>query len=188
MLRNALALSIAIAATVLTGCGGGGGGGSSSTTTNTTPPTPKPSITGDMLALKPSTGWNYQTTFQNTPLTVTLYSDPTVNGVTLLFGAGVSGLVPTVATSAANMTANAVGALGLTLNASGDYSVSTEYSTGSVSPVPGTPLLVPSSLTLGQTWSASGATATVTNIGTVPGSSACPNATASTTGVQITYA
>ncbi|HET9031115.1 MAG TPA: hypothetical protein VFN49_13165 [Candidatus Aquilonibacter sp.] len=178
-------LTSALIALSLTACGGGGGGGGCST--GTAPATPAPSIKGDMLALKPSTGWNYQTTFNNNPLTITLYSDPTINGVTALVAAGTTGLVTTVATSTANMQANMVGALGMTVDASGNYNVTSEYSLGSTAAVPGTPLFVPSTLTLGQTWSASGGSATVTNIGVVPGESACPNASSSPQGAQVTY-
>lgn len=186
MQRYFATLSTAAVLLTLVACGGGGGGGSAAPNTASTP---APSITGDMLALKPSQGWNYQTTYNNTPLTVTLYVDPNpLNGVTTLVGSSVSGLVTTVATNATTMDANLVGALGVKVDSSTNYSVYSELSAGSTALVPGAPLLVSSTLTLGQTWTPStGASAAVISIGAVPGQSACPNASASTTGAQVQY-
>jgi hypothetical protein len=186
--RSFATFSTAAVFLTLVACGGGGGGGSTAPNTVSTA-TPAPSVSGDMLALKPSQGWNYQSSYNNNPLTVTLYSDPNpVGGVTTLVGAGESGLVTTVATSAATMQANLVGALGVKVDGSKNYNVYSELSAGSTALVPGTPLLVPSTLKLGQTWTpATGASATVTSIGAVPGQSACPNASASTTGAEVQY-
>ncbi|MBV8637652.1 MAG: hypothetical protein JO322_06160 [Candidatus Eremiobacteraeota bacterium] len=180
---SSIGLLLALAA-----CGGGGGGGSTTPAAQATP-TPVPSISGDMLALKPSQGWNYQSTYNNTSVTATLYVDPNpVNGVTTLVGAGVTGLVPTVATSATNMTQNLMGELGIKVDTSANYNIYSEYSVGSLALVPGDPVLVPSSLTLGQSWTpTTGATAKVISIGAVPGQSACPNATSSTVGVTVEY-
>lgn len=181
---SCLALLCALAA-----CGGGGGGSTAPSVQSTPTPTPVPSITGDMLAIKPSQGWNYQSTYKGTSFTLTLYADPNpANGITALVGAGVTGLVPTVATSSANMTANLVGALGLKTDGANDYTVYSEVSAGSRGIVPGDPVLVQSTLTLGESWTpATGATATVTAIGVVPGQSVCPNATSATLGVTVQY-
>ncbi len=176
--------SILIAA--LAACGGGGG------STSLPQPTPSvaPSVSGDMLALKASQGWNYQTTFQGTSLTLTTYADPNlVNGVQSLIASSVVGLVPTVATSASNVTANLVGALGLSIDASKDYNAVSELSAGSLAAIPGSPLLVPSTLTLGQTWTPyAGVGAQVINVGTVPNSAVCGSGTQTGAQVKYTYA
>lgn len=152
------------------------------------PAAQQPSVSGDMLGVGPSRGWNYQTTYGGTPLTLTIYADPSkVNGVQSLIAAGVTGLVPTVATSSANMTANLAGALGVTSDAAFNYTAVSEVSAGSTAAIPGSPTLIPSTLTLGQTWSSSGATATVIGVGSVPNASACPTPASGAT-VKFTYA
>lgn len=139
-----------------------------------------------MLALKPSQGWNYQSTFKGSSLTLTLYDDPNpVNGVNSLIASGQSGLVATVATSASAMMTGLVGALGVSKDASLNYNAVSELSAGSLAAIPGSPLLVPSVLTNGavlQTYA--GVTATVVNVGTMPNAGACPTPA---TGAQVRY-
>lgn len=141
-----------------------------------------------MIAFQASRGWNYQTTYNNNDATITLYADPGTGSVSTLVGSTATGLVTTVATSATAMTAGAFGELGLNIDASKNYNVYSEASVGSIAVVPGNPLLVPTTLTLGQTWSpATGASASVIAVGAVPGQTACPNATSSTIGAQVEY-
>lgn len=172
-----------LAAGFLAGCGGGGGGGS----TAGAPPTitPASSVTGDMLGLAPSRGWNYQVTNAGLSGTASLYSDPNPKaGLQTLVITIAAGLQPTVLTSASAAAAAVAGAAGFTAGTT-NYTVAAESSIGSSGLVPGTPLLVPNSLTLNQTWApAAGATATVTFIGTVPNASACP---APTAGASVRY-
>ncbi|MGD1066486.1 MAG: hypothetical protein ABR975_06680 [Vulcanimicrobiaceae bacterium] len=181
----------------LVACSGGGGGstppttpgGSKATPTASPAPTPTPpTVSGDMLALAPSRGWNYQGISQGTTLTLSLYADPTLTtqGDWVLVGSGVTGAVPTVLTSAANMDDNLLGALGLAEGANG-YEAVAEISYGSSSVVPGDPLLVGTTLVQGATSTPyPGVTAVVTFVGTVPGASACPTPAAGAT-VQYTY-
>lgn len=166
----------------LTACGGGGGGSSVSTGP---PQPPAPTIQGDMMAYAPSRGWNYTGTFNGQTVTASMYADPSPsNGVYALIVAAVAGSVPTVLTSATNVKNNLAGALGVTIT-NGSYNAVSEISAGSSAAIPGSPLLIPSNLTLNQTWSpAPGVTATVSFIGTVPNASACP---APTTGLQVRY-
>jgi hypothetical protein len=164
-------LATAVIAAGLCACGGGGGGG----TTPAQPPTPA-SISGDMLAVAPSRGWNYQATYQGTSLTVSIYSDPTPlsDGSTALIVTGTIGLVPTVLTSASAATSGLVAVLTVS-KASGGYNAVGEASVGSTSPIPGTPLLVASTLTQGTTTTPSpGVTETVTSVGAVPNANVCP--------------
>ncbi|MGZ3516596.1 MAG: hypothetical protein ACXVAM_05410 [Vulcanimicrobiaceae bacterium] len=138
-----------------------------------------------MIALAPSRGWNYQTTFNGQSLTLSLYADPqATNGVTALIGTAVLGLVPTALTSTSAAQSSLVGALGLTTS-NGSYNVVSELSVSGAAPVPGSPLLIPNSLTLNQTWTpAPGATATVIAVGQVPNASACPTPAS---GAQVRY-
>lgn len=134
-----------------------------------------------------SRGWNYQTVNVSPSLTLSIYADPPSGGsnVRAFIGAGVTGLVPTVLTSAANADANLVGALGITQDVSNNMNVVSELSAGSSAAVPGTPLLVSGTLTLNQTWTPyPGATATVVAVGTMPHASACPTPAS---GAQVRY-
>ena len=135
-----------------------------------------------MMALSASRGWNYQ----GSGLTISTYYNPTpVNGVTALSAAAVNGSVSTVLTSAQNVYNNLVGALGI-IPASGGNQVVSELSAGSSAAVPGSPLIVPNTLTQGQTFTPSpGVTATVASVGTVPGASGCPTPA---TGATVQYA
>jgi len=163
----------------LGGCGGGGGGGAT--------PSQSKTVTGDMLALAPSRGWNYQGEAEGTAITLSLYVEPQLlNGdQVLVVGAG-SGTVPTLLTSAANFEADAGADAGF-LNGSSGYAVIAEASLGGAYLVPGSPTLVGSSLTAGTVSSPyPGVTETVLAVGTVPGANACPTPTSGAT-VQYNF-
>jgi len=168
----------------LSACGGGGG---TSGGTNGPPPGP-PSVSGDMLALQASRGWNYQATNSATgqSVTVSLYVDQTTVGAgeLVLAATGLVGLHTTALVDHATAESNLVGALGITPSASG-YNVNAELSAGSAAAVPGNPLLVGSTLTQGTTSTPyAGVTETVMSVGTVPGASAC---TTPGTGATVQY-
>lgn len=180
--RRTITVALFSFSLLLAGCGGGGGGGS----TPAAPLAPPgPTIQGDMIAYAPSRGWNYSGSLNGQTVTVSMYANPNaVNGVYALTVAAVPGSVTTALTTAANVYANLAGVLGVTTS-NGSYNVVSEISAGSAAAVPGNPLLVSSNLTLNQSWNpVPGATATVTLIGTVPNSSACPTPAQ---GVQIRY-
>jgi hypothetical protein len=128
-----------------------------------------------MMALAPSRGWNYQGTNSSGSFTITTYADPQpIQGATAVGVAAVQGLVPTVLTSGSNFDANLLAIGGFNGSPSG-YNVAYEVSLGSTAAVPGSPQLVPSTLTQGQTFNPyAGVTATVTSVGAVAGASACP--------------
>lgn len=175
MRHSALLLTTILCTLTLAACGGGGGT-SGAALPIATPSSAPLSVSGDMLALAPSRGWNYQST--NAPggsYTISLYADPNpVSGATPLVASAVKGLVATVNTSAANIDNNIIGVLGLTGGANG-YNASWEVSFGSNATIPGTPPLVPGTLTMGQvTTPYTGVTMTVTNVGPQPGGSNCP--------------
>lgn len=138
-----------------------------------------------MLGLAPSRGWNYQVTNGGLTGTASLYSDPNLKGgLQTLVVTIASGLQPTVLTSASAAAAAVAGAAGFPAGTT-NYTVMAESSLGSSGLVPGSPLLVPNSLTLNQTWTpAVNASATVTFIGTVPNASACPTPA---TGASVRY-
>ena len=150
--------------------GGGGGGGSQQPL----------SVSGDMLAYSANRGWNYHgTNGSGGAITISTYADPEVSsgGVELLplIGTGVVGTVTTVLTSNATAEEDTFGGLGLS-ETSGGYQALDEISAGGGALVPGSPTFIPSTLTQGQTFSPyAGTSATVTFVGTVPGSSACPS-------------
>jgi hypothetical protein len=140
-----------------------------------------------MLGFSPSRGWNYAVlTGGLNDGTVSLYLDPTTTtqGTYVLIGAATSQSVSTLLTSAANVDANLAGVLGIN-SSSFSYTVVSQISAGSAGLVPGSPLVVPSTLTTGQTWVPyAGAAATVIFVGTVPNESVCPNPT---NGARIRY-
>jgi hypothetical protein len=178
-----LAIFGATAAVLLAACGGGGGGSGGTPAT----PTPLPSVSGDMLALVSGRGWNYQTqgASGSGPFTASLYTNVhKVNGNTfILVGTAVPGLVATVLTDAQTAENNAIGKLGIVPSSSG-YNVVSYVSAGGSGPVPNNPLLVPNTLTLNQTWSADGVTATVTAVGSMPNANVCPSPA---TGASVQY-
>lgn len=168
--RGFLLAGAAVLASLLAACGGGGGGATGGGVV-----TPPASVSGDMLALSPSRGWNYQGTNAAGSFTISTYADPQpVAGASPLLATAVRGLVSTVLTSGSSVQSNLVGVLGLNQTSTG-YNVAYEVSVGSTAQLPGSPQLVPSTLTQGQSFSPyPGVTATVTNVGSVPGASACP--------------
>jgi hypothetical protein len=129
-----------------------------------------------MLALAASKTWNYHASGGGVaPFTVTTYSDPQPS----------NGNNAMVAYARPSIAADALPADGGTLVAAAGFSSGSDgphaQTFGSVSNdsygyVPGTPLLVPTTLSLGQVFSPmSGITGTVTAIGpNVPGIAACP--------------
>ncbi|MBV9270835.1 MAG: hypothetical protein JO165_07070 [Candidatus Eremiobacteraeota bacterium] len=140
-----------------------------------------------MLAVAASRGWNYQGTLKGSAVTISIYADPSqIDAATPLVIAGMYGSVPTVLTDAGTVESNLIGRLGVTQSSAGDQAVWAEPSgTSTPMSIPGAPfLVVPNSLTLNQTWSADGGTATVVAVGTMPGASACPTSTA---GAQVRY-
>lgn len=160
----------ACAAALLAACGGGGGGtavvggGGGGTL----------SVSGDMMALAPSRGWNYQGTNAAGSFTLTTYADPQpINGATAVGVAAVRGLIPTVLTSGTNFDNNLLAIAGFNSTSAG-ITVAYQVSLGSSTTLAGQ-VLVPSSLTQGQTFNPyPGVTATVQSIGSVGGASACP--------------
>ncbi|HEV3088433.1 MAG TPA: hypothetical protein VGX96_14555 [Candidatus Elarobacter sp.] len=139
-----------------------------------------------MMALSASRGWNYQGTNSGQSITVSVYVDPSqVNGEWVLAGAALTGLHNTVLVDHNTPESNLIGGLALTQSSSG-YNVNTEISAGSTALVPGTPLLVGSTLTQGAVSTPyPGVTQTVLAVGSVPGASACPTPT---TGATVQYA
>lgn len=145
-------------------------------------------ISGDMLALSANKTWNYAVAGANgTNYTVTTYADPQQTN-------GATGLVAFVSSAVA---ADALPADGGTMVAAAGFSSASDgahvqsfgsLSNSSYGVLPGSPLLVPSSLSLGQTFTPySGVTGTVSAIGpNVPGIGACP-AGSSTIGVTVNY-
>ena len=136
------------------------------------------------MALSASRGWNYQ----GNGVTISTYYDPqpTSGGIFTLIGTAVAGSVPTVLTSANSVYANVIGVLGIVPTAGGNQIVA-EISVGSSASVPGSPIVVPNTVTQGQVFTPSpGVTATVTLVGTVPGASACPTPAAGAT-VQYVF-
>jgi hypothetical protein len=168
MIATTALLTLALAA-----CGGGGGG-STPSGGGATPAAPAKSVNGDMLAVVPNRGWNYQTP-SGGGIALSVYVNPTKTstGLTLVASSAVPGYVPTVLTSGSYADANIAG--GLTFGSLGDgYHVYQEISAGSIASVPGSPLLIGASLTAGATSSPyPGVQTTVLNVGPQPGESAC---------------
>ncbi|HEY0613525.1 MAG TPA: hypothetical protein VGC96_02745 [Candidatus Elarobacter sp.] len=174
-----------LAAFALAACGGGGGGGGGSV-----PPgggvTPQ-SVTGDMIAYQASRGWNYHGNAFGLPsVTMTVYADPPSGSTLALVLLGANGTL-TNATGGAELAG-----LGLQNSASGYNATAYLLLDGSGGiyaggGIPGFPLLVPSTLTQGQSFSTyPGVTGTTQFVGTVPGASACPTPATGAT-VQYTY-
>ncbi len=176
-------VSIPVLLVLMAGCGGGGG----SPTVPSDTPTPAPAVSGDMLAISQNKGWNYQgATTTSGPLTLTLYADPSSNGVTPLVLLAVAGTQAdaTAGSKAAAITVSAsangyaIGSYTI-YNADGSIYANGALPTGS--------LLVPNTLTQGQTFTPySGMTATVSFVGSVPGAGACPTQSAGAT-VQYSF-
>jgi hypothetical protein len=160
------------------------------------PPSSNAAVTGDMIGYVASRTWTYLVSSQySTPYYLGLYADPNlVSGNVRLIGFESS--------SSSNLFSDGteIGSLDLTpLNgtylAAAFASVSSGAS-GTSGSVPGTPLLVPGSMTLGQSWNplqnagfagqiGVTASAQVVATGSVPGIGACPSGTS---GAIVSYA
>jgi hypothetical protein len=178
---NQLALGL-ICALSLAACGGGGGGGNNPAPVPTA--TPAPSVSGDMLAYQPYRGWNYQGVIPTVGgatigvVTATVYADPqsssSLGPVDPLFlfiqqGTLVNALGGTKVAAIGVQSSTSGYTVGsfILLNGNGGIAAS-----GGISPLV---TLVPSTLRLGQTFTPyPGASATVTNVGYLTGSAACP--------------
>jgi hypothetical protein len=138
------------------------------------------SVAGDMLNLAANRTWNYAGTSAGGPnTTLSLYVDPApVDGNTGL----VAFVSPTTAPDALPSDGGTLaGAVGVANQSDGYHALSYgSVSNDSFGLVPGAPLLVPTSLTLGQTFVPyPGITATVTGISTTTSAvqAACPGVT-----------
>lgn len=172
-----------VLAALLGACGGGGGSNA---------PAPgfpgagaQPSVSGDMLALAASRGWNYQGTLQAQRVTFTLYADPPDAGVTRLVALSVPGTQVDATVGSVKQAA-----FGL-VNGSNGYAVTSytiynaDTSIFAAGSLPAGSLLVPSTLTQGQSFTPyPGMSATVTFVGAVPGADACPT---QAMGATVTY-
>jgi hypothetical protein len=174
-------VTAASAAALLAACGGGGGGGS---VVGGGGGGAAASVSGDMMALAPSRGWNYQGTNSSGSFTLTTYADPQpINGATAVGVAAVRGLVPTILTSGPNFNSNLLAIAGFNSTPAG-ITVAYQVSLGS-STMLANQVLVPSTLTQGQTFSPyPGVNATVQSVGAVGGASACP---VPANGAVVTY-
>jgi len=141
-----------------------------------------------MIAYQPSRGWTYHGSAPSLggAATISVYADPAQNGIEPLIGFANTGTTTTA------FSGLKIGGAGLESTTNGyvaaDY-VLLNYD-GSVYAegiVPGTPMLVPNTLTQGQSFSTyPGVSAVVQSVGTVPGESACPSPVNGAT-VQYTY-
>jgi hypothetical protein len=166
---------------VLSACGGGGGGGGATGG----PPPGAPSVSGDMLAYQANRGWNYQgTAFGGQAVTFSVYADPPSGGLDTFVLFGGFGTAPNAFTGSKLAQAQFQ-------NNGGGYNA-TSYvlynSNGSVyaqGAIPGSPTLVPGTLTQGASFTSyPGLTAVVQTVGTVPGANACPTPA---TGATVAY-
>ncbi len=145
------------------------------------------SVTGDFIAPSSGKTWNYTASGASvaSPYSVSIYVDPQPDVSGNLALVGFQSSTPNIDAAATGGTQ--IGAAGLS-QSGGGY---TAQSFGSVSNdsygiIPGGALLVPATLTYGETISLyPGVTGTVTGIGTMPGESACPNPSA--TGASVAY-
>lgn len=173
-----------VASLSLVACGGGGGNNAAPLPgSNSTPP---PSVFGDMLAVSPNRGWNYHGSVPGSgQLTLTLYADPTTNGVTPLVLLAVSGTQAdaTSGTKQAAMTVESAKGYNVTSYTLYNFDGSI-YADGAL---PAGSTLVLQTLTLNETFDPyTGMAATVTKVGAVPGASACPSPASGAT-VQYTF-
>lgn len=156
----------------------------------TAPSATVPSVGGDFLAVTANRGWNYAVTPGGTgqtaaapPFTLTMYADPVQqSGDTVLVALQQAGVH-------ADATAGSIGAYASVNSATGGYTATGYYSVSNFAggPIPGGLQLVLPSLTKGQTWTPyAGLTATVLEVGSVPGAGACPGGTASI-GATVLY-
>lgn len=161
------------------------------------PPTGNTPVSGDMLGYVSGRTWTYLVTPGfDTPYYIGVYADPNlVNGNVRLVGYESS------SASSLFTSGTKIGSVDLTqLNGSylaAAFASASSGTNGISGAVPGTPLLVPSSLAIGQTWnplqnaslaSLAGVTATaqVMSTGSVPGIGACPSGSG-TSGATVQY-
>ncbi len=162
------------------------------------PPSSNTAVTGDMIGYAANRAWTYQVAADySTPYYVGLYADPNlVNGNIRLVGFESSSSSP----STLFTSSNEIGSLDVTpLNGSylaAAFASVSSGTNGTSGSVPGSPLLVPGSMTLGQAWNplqnagiagAVGVTASaqVVATGNVPGIAACPSGSR---GATVSYA
>ncbi|GAC1310261.1 MAG: hypothetical protein NVSMB21_17900 [Vulcanimicrobiaceae bacterium] len=185
--RSALYAVAAAGLMALAGCGGGGGGSATPAPTPTPTPTPAPaSVSGDMLALADSRGFNYHGSLGANPFTLTIYTNPAVNGTQTLVLGEVAGTVATALNAAGS---NKLAAATF-VNASGyqvqNFTLFSPDGTAFAQGALPNPQLVTNTLVLGATFSPyPGVVATVTAVGPMPGSAACP--TPSALGATVQY-
>ena len=150
-----------------------------------------PSVSGDFLAYAANRGWNYVATpagtYYSSPppsFVLTLYADPTTSANTAPFSVleGPAGLPDaTAGVHASDATFDTTDGY----TATSVTSITNGFSFSSA--LAGGIKVVPPSLTQGQTFVPyPGITATVVNVGFVPGSSACPNPTTAI-GATVSY-
>jgi hypothetical protein len=161
------------------------------------PPASNTAVAGDMFGYVANRTWTYLVTpGYGTPYYIGIYADPNlVNGNVRLVG------YQSTSASSLFTSGNKIGSIDLTqLNGSYLAAAFTSVSSGTngiSGSVPGTPLLVPGSLALGQTWNplqnagianvvGITASAQVTVTGNVPGLSACPSGSG-TSGATVQY-
>lgn len=162
----------------VSGCSGGSG---------TSPVTPKPvSVSGDFLPQTAYRGANYQGTSNSQPITLTMYNNPPSNGTNssvLLakFGTFSDATSGTSKSALVSFSGNATAGYGPQ-----NYTLyDTVGNVAASGMLPGGTLLVPGTLTVGQTYTPyMGVTALVKTVGTVPGSTACPTPSA---GAQVQF-
>jgi hypothetical protein len=144
-------------------------------------------VSGDFIAPAASKTWNYAALpATGVPYTVSVYSDPSpdTGGNIALVGFDYGSVVPDAAAAGGYV----VGAIGLSAASGGGYIAKTfgSVTNDTYGPVPGTPILIPGSVTLGQSFTPyPGVTETVTGVGAVAGMSACPGSP--TTGAVVAY-
>ena len=142
-----------------------------------------------MIAYQANRGWNYQgTALGGQAVTFTVYADPQQSGIIPLILFGGRGTASTA------FAGTKLGGIGVQSTAGG-YVVGSyvllnndgsTYASGGLS---GLPMLVPSTLTQGQSFSSyPGLAAVVQTVGTVPGASACPAPATNATGATVAYA
>ena len=182
-------------------------------------------VTGDMLGYVASRTWTYTvsagtndigyetsgysafTGYGFQPFVVGIYADPTISNGIASFVAFAAPAGTSNPFSPSNQIGGAgnypsdygiVGAMGVQSTTNG-YLVASygSISNNSFGTIPGTTMLVPSSLQLGQTWNplsnaasvlGGSAVATVTDVGAVPGIAYCPNSPSQGATVQYTLA
>lgn len=180
-------LAAIAAMTVLTACGGGGGGGAMVGGGGGGGGSAL-SVSGDMLAMSANRGWTYHGNISGYPaVTFSVYADPPSGSTSTFVLFAAQGTVAT-AFSAPKIASVAFQNSGSGYNATSYVLLNNDGSIYSQGSIPSAPMLVPQTLTQGQSFAPyPGATATVTSVGAVPGAGACPTPANGAT-VQYAYA